>query len=116
MSIRSNLLYISSAVLGTLFWMLSCGASLHPDQLTVYVPKTFSGSMHVSTCVAGAPAREVTLDERGSGQTSLCPAIDHSVELEVVRSDRHFKLNSTEVRILRAGDGISTSIEVQLPQ
>ncbi len=116
MSIRSNLLYISFAVLGTVLWMLSCGASLHPDQLTVRVPKMFSGSMHVSTCVAGAPAAEVTLDEQGLGKTSLCPAVDHSVELEVIRTDRHYKLNSTEVRILRAGDGISTSIEAELLQ
>jgi hypothetical protein len=115
-SIRSNLLYISAAVLGTLFWMLSCGASLHPDQLTVRAPKMFSGAMHVSTCVAGAPAGEVTLDEQGQGKTSLCPGVDHSVELEVIRTDRRYKLNSTEVHILRAGDGISTSIEAQLPQ
>jgi len=116
LSIRSNLFYLSAAVLGTLFWMLSCGASLHPDQLTVRVPKMFSGSMHVSTCVTGAPAGEITLDEQGLGKTSLCPAVDHSVEIEVIRTDRRFKLNSAEVRILRAGDGISTSIEAQLPQ
>ena len=96
--------------------MLSCGASLHPDQLTVRVPKTFSGSMHVSTCVAGAPVADVTIDEQGLGKTSLCPSVNHSVELEVIRSDRHYRLNSTEVRILRTGDGISTSIEAQLPQ
>jgi len=76
----------------------------------------FSGSMHVSTCVTGAPAGEITLDEQGLGKTSLCPAVDHSVEIEVIRTDRRFKLNSAEVRILRAGDGISTSIEAQLPQ
>lgn len=116
MSKHSNLLYLSSAVLGTVFWMLSCGASLHPDQLTVHVPKTFSGSMNISTCVAGAPAGDVTLDAQGLGKTSLCPAVNHSVELEVIRTDRRYKLNSTEVRILRAGDGISTSIEAQLPQ
>jgi hypothetical protein len=115
-TIRSNLLYISTAVLVTLFWMLSCGASLHPDRLTVHVPKALSGSIHVSTCVAGAPAGEVTLDEQGLAKTSLCPAVDHSVEIEVIGADRRYKLNSTDVRILRAGDGISTSIEAQLPQ
>jgi hypothetical protein len=114
--IRSNLLYLSFAVLGTVFWMLSCGASLHPDQLEVHVPTHFSGSMHVSTCIAGAPAAEVTLDEQGFGKTSLCPAVDHSVEIEVIRSDRRYKLNSSDVRIVRTGDGISTSIEAQLPQ
>ena len=116
MAIRSNLLYLSSVVLGTLFWMLSCGASLHPDQITVRVPDHFSGNIHVTPCIAGAPAGEVTLDEQGLGKTSLCPAIDHSVEIEVIKTDRRYKLNSTEVHILRAGDGISTSIEAQLSQ
>jgi hypothetical protein len=114
--IRSNLLYISFAVVGMVFWMLSCGASLHPDRLAVHAPTHFSGSMHISTCVAGSPAAEVTLDERGFGETSLCPAVDHSVEIEVIRTDRRYKLNPSEVHILRTGDGISTSIEAQLPQ
>jgi hypothetical protein len=113
---RSNLLYLSCVVLGTLFWMLSCGASLHPDQLTVRVPGHFSGSMHITPCIAGTPAGEVTLDEQGMGKTSLCPAVNRSVEIEVVGSDRSYKLNPSEVHILRAGDGIATSIEAKLPQ
>jgi hypothetical protein len=113
---RSNLPYLSLAFLAMVFLMLSCGASLHPDRLTVRVPNHFSGSMRVSACVAGAPAGEVTLDEQGLGKTSLCPAVNHSVEIEVIRIDGHFKINSSQVRILRTGDGISTSIEAQLPQ
>lgn len=116
MLIRSNLPYLSYALLATVFLMLSCGASMHSDQLTLRVPDHFSGSMHVTTCVAGAPMGEITLDEQGLGKTSLCPTVNHSVELEVIRIDRRYKLNSSEVRILRTGDGISTSIEAQLPQ
>ena len=59
---------------------------------------------------------EVTLDEQGLGKTSLCPAVNHSVELEIIRIDRRYKLNSSEVRILRTGDGISIGIEAKLPQ
>jgi len=114
--IRSNLLYLSFALLATVSLMLSCGASMHSDQLLLHVSDHFSGSMHVTTCVAGAPTGEITLDEQGRGKTSLCPAVDHIVELEVIRIDRRYKLNSSEVRILRTGDGISTSIEAQIPQ
>jgi hypothetical protein len=114
--IRSNLPYLSFALLATVFLMLSCGASMHSDQLTLRVPDHFSGSMHVTTCIGGAPTGEITLDEQGLGKTSLCPAVNHSVELEVIRIDRRYKLNSSEVRILRTGDGISTGIEAQLPQ
>jgi hypothetical protein len=113
---RSNLPYLSFAFLVAVFLMLSCGASLHPDQLTVHVPSHFSGNMRVSTCVAGAPDGEVTLDEQGLGKTSLCPAVNHSVEIEVIGSDRNYKLSSSEVRILRTGDGLATSIEAHIPQ
>ena len=116
MLIRSNLLYLSFAFLATVFLMLSCGASMHSDQLTLHVPGHFSGTMHVTTCVPGAPTGEITLDEQGVGKTSFCPAVNHTVELEVIRIDRRYRLNSSEVRILRTGDGISTSIEAQLPQ
>jgi hypothetical protein len=114
--IRSNLPYLSLAFLATVFLMLSCGARLHPDQLVVHVPSHFSGSMRISSCVAGTPAGEVTLDERGLGQTSLCPAVNHSVEIEIIGSDRSYKLSSSEVHILRTGDGIATSIEAQIRQ
>jgi hypothetical protein len=114
--IRSNLPYLSLAFVAMVFLMLSCGASLHPDRLVVHVPSHFSGSMRISTCVAGAPAGEVTLDERGLGQTSLCPAVNHSVEIEVIGSDRSYKLSSSEVQILRTGDGIAISIEAHLQQ
>ena len=113
---RSNLLYLSFALLVAVFLVLSCGASLHPDQLTLRVPPHFSGSVHVTPCVAGAPSGEVVLDEQGMGKTSLCPAVNHAVEIEVVGPDRSYKLNPSEVRILRAGDGIATSIEARLPQ
>ncbi len=59
---------------------------------------------------------EVTLDELGVGRTSLCPASNHSVEIEVVGNDRSYKLNPSEVHVLRTGDGIATSIEAKIPR
>ena len=113
---RPNLVYLSSAVVGVAFLMLSCASSSQPDQLIVHVPDHFSGLLHIQTCVNGAPGGEITVDSQGLGKTVLCPASDHTVEIEVVASDRHFKLVAPEVQVRRTGDGLATSIEVQLPQ
>jgi len=113
---RSNVVYLSSAVLGVAFLMLSCASSSQLDQLIVHVPDHFSGMLHIQTCVNGTPAGEITVDSQGLGKTVLCPASDHSVEIEVVASDRHFKLTAPEVQVRRTGDGLATSIEAQLPQ
>jgi hypothetical protein len=113
---RSNVVCLSVAVLGIALLMLSCASSSQPDQLIVHVPDHFSGTLHIQTCVRGAPAGEITVDSQGLGKTVLCPASDHTVEIEVRASDRHFKLVRPEVQIRRTGDGLATSIEAQLPQ
>jgi hypothetical protein len=107
---------LSAAFLGTGFLMLSCASSLRPDPLTVHVPGQFSGTLHVSTCVSSAPAGEITVDDRGLGKTALCPAVDRTVEIEVIASDRQYRLAAADVRIERTGDGIATSIEASLPK
>ena len=56
------------------------------------------------------------MNEQGLGKTSLCPGANHTVEIEVVGDNRHYKLMSPEVHIQRTGDGIATSIEAQLPE
>jgi hypothetical protein len=112
---RSNLVYLSAGFLGAAFLMLSCASSSQPDQLKVHVPQHCSG-VHVATCVSGAPSVDVTVDEQGVGKTSLCPGANHTVEIEVVGDNRHYKLMSPEVHIQRTGDGIATSIEAQLPE
>ncbi|MGB2636232.1 MAG: hypothetical protein WAM58_20045 [Candidatus Acidiferrum sp.] len=113
---RSNIVYLSASFAGIAFLMLSCASSSHPDQLTVRIPEHFAGtSLHIDTCVTGAPAGEVKVDDRGLGKTPLCPASDHTVEIEVVGGG-HYKLVAPEVQIRRTGDGIATSIEAQLPR
>jgi hypothetical protein len=114
--IRSNVVYLSAAVAGIGFLMLSCASSSQPDQLIVHIPDHFSGNLHIETCVNGTPGSEITVDERGSGKTVLCPASDHTVELKVVASDRQYKLAAPDVQIRRTGDGLATSIEAKLPQ
>ena len=96
--------------------MLSCASSLRADQLTVHCSPHFSGTLHVSTCVSGAPAGEITVDDQGLGKTALCPGVDHTVEIQVLTNDRQYKLAAAEVHIERTGDGIATSIEARLTQ
>ncbi len=80
------------------------------------IPEHFAGtSLHIDTCVAGAAAGEVKVDDQGVGKTALCPASDHTVEIEVVGGG-HYKLVAPEVQIRRTGDGIATSIVAQLPR
>lgn len=112
---RSNVVYLSVAVLGIALVMLSCATSSRPDQLVVHVPDHFSGMLHIQACVNGAPAGEITVDGQGLGKTVLCPASDHIVEIEVVANDRHVKLVTPEVQVRRTGDGLATSIEAKLP-
>ena len=89
---------------------------MRPDPLIVHVPDHFSGTLRVSTCISGAPAGEITVDDHGLGKTSLCPATNRTVEIEVIASDRQYRLAAADVRIERTGDGIATSIEAHLPQ
>ena len=115
MASRSSLVYLSSAVLSAAFLMLSCAWSSHPDELTVRDPGHFQGMVHVDTCVSGAPARDITLDAKGMGKTSLCPAADHTVEIDLIEEGRHYKIAANRVHVQRTGDGIATSLEVKLP-
>ena len=96
--------------------LLSCASSAQSDQLVVHVPDHVAGNLHIDTCLKGAPAREITVDEQGLGKTQLCPAENHTVELEVVAGQARYKLVAPEVQIRRTGDGLATSIEAKLPQ
>lgn len=116
MALRSNLVCFSAFVLGVALLMLSCGFSSPPDRLIVHVPaRCQSAVLHVDTCLSGAPSNDVYLDEHGIGKTSLCPAGNHSVELEVIEDNRHYRVSSDQVHVGRTGDGIATSVEAQLP-
>jgi hypothetical protein len=111
---RFNVVSLSAGLVGTALLMLSCASSTRPEQLTLRC-KSHPGSVHVDTCISGAPSGDVTLDDRGVGKTSLCPAAGQKVEIEIYETDQHFKLVEPEVRVQRTGDGMATSIEAKLP-
>lgn len=110
---RSNLEFLSIALLAMVFLLLSCASGPQPDHLIVHVPPRLSAPLHIVTCVEGASAGEVTVDEQGIAKTALCPDQSHTVEIEVIARDTRYRLSVSEVHIRRTGDGIATSIEAQ---
>jgi hypothetical protein len=97
-----------------MFLMLSCGSSIRPEQLSVYVPEHYQGAVHIDACVANAPGKEVTLNAQGVGASSLCPEANRGVELQIIEKERQYKVPVNEVRVGRTGDGLATSIEARL--
>jgi hypothetical protein len=88
--------------------LVSCAAKKAPDQIRVTAPLHYSGKITISPCMPGA-ARDVTLKEDGSGETSVCPAGD--VVLTVVRGNDSKQI---AVEVVRTGDGIAVGIEAEI--
>ena len=110
--IRPNLVYLSAALVGTAFLMLSCASKTEPDHLTVHAPSHFAGIVHVDTCVNGAPAADIAVDQNGAGKFAVSRRRSPA-EIEVIEDQQHFKLVAHDVRVRRTGDGIATSVEAQ---
>jgi hypothetical protein len=115
MLMRSSLVCLCVLLLSSAMWMLSCASSAAPERLTVHASATVNlVVLHIDTCVSGASASEVYLDEKGRGKTSLCPDAGHTVELEVIEASRSYRVAPRQVQIQRTGDGIATSVEAKL--
>jgi hypothetical protein len=92
------------------FAMMSCGAKSGPDQLKVTAPASYSGPISIRPCVTGAPADSISLDQSGSGQTSVCP-VSQGVQLIVTRGTQ---TDHVSARVVQTGDGIATAINAEL--
>jgi hypothetical protein len=88
------------------FAMMSCGARSGPDQIKVIAPASYSGPIAIKPCVTGAAADNVTLDQSGAGQTSVCP-VAKGVELIVIRGS---KSDHVTAEVVQTGDGIAIGI------
>jgi hypothetical protein len=90
--------------------MMSCASGHAPHQLTVQVARDFVGTLTIATCVPSASDSYISANREGRGETSVCPANDESISVVVVRGDRRVAGAPESVSILRAGDGVPTSI------
>ena len=92
-------------------FLLSCAKS-GGTAITVQVADRFSGFVRIDACVKDSH-EHVTVDERGHGTTSVCPAGD--LDLVVVRRGKIIFIPSDHVSILRTGDDIPMVITAKIP-
>ena len=95
------------------FLLYSCGAKQAPREVKVKVPQGFAGQTTLDPCTEGLSA-EVSVNARGSGQTSACPKPGDTVTLTVVQGDKNYRIPTDEVTIERAGDGLPVAIKARV--
>jgi hypothetical protein len=78
------------------------------------VRKDFVGTTHIATCVGSSPAQDIYARADGVGETSVCPARGEDVVVTVMRGEEQRTVAPEEVIIPRTGDGIPTSIQVNV--
>ena len=81
-------------------------------RVTVKVPETFSGFIHLSTCIPDGQ-EPVVLDKSGYGNTPACPAGD--VEIVVIKDTKSLVIPPKNVLVRRRNDGQPISISSQIP-
>jgi hypothetical protein len=96
------------------FLMLSCASSQPTRRLTVHVKKDFVGKVHIVTCAGTSTAVEVYVSSDGTGETSVCPARGEDVAVTLARGEEQRVVAPEEIVIPRTGDGIATSIQVDV--
>jgi hypothetical protein len=101
-------------VLALLF--MSCAATDAPHRICVQVRDGFKGIVHVSPCVAGNPATNVTADENGAATISDCPHRGEPVEFLIQRAGKTITVPSDKVVEQFTGDGIAVSIDAPTPE
>jgi hypothetical protein len=100
--------------LAGIFLLLSCASTRPPRRLRVHVAPGFAGALQLTTCVPEAPGQEISTDARGAGRTAVCPNSDEDVVIVVIRGEQEYTAAPRDVLIRKTGDGIATSIEVQV--
>lgn len=106
MKLSSGLLIIASLVVA------SC-AKPPITRISVKVPETYSGYLHLATCVPVAQDPVVLSDSTQDGYTRACPPGD--VELVVIKSTKTFVISPENVHVRRNSDGVALSISAEIP-
>jgi hypothetical protein len=96
--------------------MLSCASSKPTRRLIVHVKEGFVGKIRIATCVGSSTASDVYARNDGAGETSACPARGEEVAVTLVRGVEQRVMAPEEIVIPRTGDGIATSIQVDVRQ
>ena len=96
------------------FLMLSCASSQPTRRMTIHVPKDFVGTVHIATCVGSSSAADIYAGPDGAGVTSACPARGEDVAVGLIRGEERREVAPEELVIPRTGDGIATSIQVNV--
>ena len=96
------------------FLMLSCASSQPTRRLIVHVREGFVGTIRIATCVGSSSAADIYAGPDGAGVTSACPARGQDVAVALVRGEEHREVTPDELVIPRTGDGIATSIQVNV--
>lgn len=96
-------------------FLFSCAAKKPPAQLSITVPEGYAGPLYITPCVPTQPSDRLTTDAQGRAVTSTCPREGDEIELLVVKSGRTYFVASSQVKILRAGDGIAVEIRASVP-
>jgi hypothetical protein len=92
--------------------LASCAAKRMPTIVTVKVPDTYAGPLHLKPCEEGAKEPAV-VDEQGNGETTACPNGD--VEIVVIKQTQKIYLTSEKVKVDKTGDGIPVGITANVP-
>jgi hypothetical protein len=92
--------------------LASCAAKEAPTRVTVKVPNSFSGVLHLRPCVGGAK-EPIVADAQGSADIFACPL--GAVEIVVIKGSSTIYVKSEDVSVNRAGDGIPVAISASVP-
>jgi hypothetical protein len=96
------------------FLMLSCASSQPTRRLIVHVRDGFVGTIRIATCVGSSTATDVYARNDGTGETSACPARGEELAVTLMRGGEQRLVAPEEIVIPRTGDGIATSVQVNV--
>ena len=111
---RSEVPRLLALQLFVVFLMLSCASSQPTRRLIVHVRAGFVGTIRIATCVGSSTLTDVYARNDGAGETSACPARGEDVTVTLVRGVEQRVIAPEEIMIPRTGDGIATSIQVNV--
>ena len=110
---RSEVPRLLALQLFVVFLMLSCASSQPTRRLIVHVRKGFVGTVRIATCVGSSTLSGVYANTDGRAKLG-CPARGEDVAVSLERGEELRAVAPEEIVMPRTGDGIVTSIQVNV--